>query len=54
MREVKKSPGLGTWLSCPTNSQARVKTFSSSSSKISLSEKISRLILPSRSLTSAL
>ena len=31
MRETKKSPGLGIRLSCPTNSQARVNSFSSSS-----------------------
>jgi hypothetical protein len=53
MREVKKSPGLGTWLSCPTNSQARVKSFSSSASKMSRPEKISRLIIPRRRSTIA-
>src|SRR5262245_57835302 len=54
MREVKKSPGFGIWLSWPTKSHARVKTFSSSSSKTSLLEKISRLISPLRRLIIAL
>ena len=46
MRETKKSPGFGIWLSCPTNSHARVNSLSSSSQWNSGATKISRLIWP--------
>ena len=46
IRDGKNSPGLGTWLSWPTNSQARVKSFSSSCAWIASLTKISRLTVP--------
>src|SRR5262245_31463185 len=50
--ETKKSPGFGIWLSCPTSSQARVNTRSSSCRYISSLTKISRLICPVAKSTS--